>query len=143
MGKWFELLLSLFRPAEPRRQSKLSLEFRCTACRATYTRSVVRMTVDLAVSRRNQGQAGPGTREEFHIPEVIICPACQAVDAYELAPSVFGFVTGALVRSAMGANDPNDPIQFLNREPQAPAPPAKRPAAAAQRPRSPRKRKKR
>lgn len=145
-----DLWRSLTQPAELSPAAHLNLEFRCTACGAAYTRPVRRVYVDLAVSRRNQRQDGPGRRDEFHIPEVIVCPACQAADAYELAPSVFGQVTGALMRSALGANDPDAPIQFLNREPEASALPAQRHAAkrpavagAAPRPRPPRKRKKR
>jgi hypothetical protein len=110
-----DLWRSLTRPPELSPAARLNLEFRCTACGAAYTRPVRRMYVDLAVSRRNQRQAGPGQRDEFHIPEVIVCPVCQAADAYELAPSVFGQVTGALMRSALGAHDPDAPIQFLNR----------------------------
>ena len=96
------------------RKPGITVEFTCTACGQPFEHKVQRLYVDLAVSRRNRGQARAVTPGECMIPDQVVCPNCQTVDRYELAPSILGRVSGALLRSTLGGAAPDEPIQFIH-----------------------------
>jgi rubredoxin len=123
----------------PKRQPTVRIEFTCAACGHVFEQNVRRLYVDLAVSRLKQDREGgfdiPG---ELRIPDPIVCPKCQAVDKFEISPAIYGVVSGALLRNALGGGpDPDDPIQFFNLTPTDPAQPG-----ASSRPHSRRRKRK-
>ena len=91
----------------------LNIEFECIACGRPFKQKVRWLYIDPEIAKQKRAQTSPEGLNEFLIPERIICPHCQAVDQFELAPSIFGYATGALLRGLSGASDPDDPIHFV------------------------------
>ena len=92
-----------------KRQRRMKLEFQCTACDHMFKRSVSRLFVDMNTFEKNRGESGG--RSEYVIPERIVCPKCQAVDQFEVAPSSRIKVQAEILRRIVIKPDPDDPIE--------------------------------
>jgi hypothetical protein len=95
-----------------KRTKGLKLGFKCLACGHVFQQRVEKLFCDLnTVERRQKGE--PVKYSEFVVPERVICPKCNAVDQFDLAPKTYLELTGHLLRVSMGVQSPDGPVQFI------------------------------
>ena len=99
----------MFRKRKPK---TVKLEFECKVCRHSFSQNVRRVFVDLNTMRKDE-QERQEEETPYIIPQRVICPACGAVDQFELAGMSYLHLIGGIARVIGDMESADDPIQYI------------------------------